>query len=91
MAVISSGRKPKNTAVVEQKKEVIKKRRPDTADITATVCAVLCAACLIAWSASPKSSDIVAAAAIYDSTETEEKGFWDYFSEAIAAAFGYSG
>lgn len=92
MSTVSSGRAPKNTAPGEQKK---KKKRLAAADVTAVICAVLCAGCLILWgnkNSGGADDAIIPVSITYTEPSTPaEKGFWDYFSEAIASAFGYNG
>lgn len=93
MSTVSSGRTPKNTDCKEHKKKC--KRRLAAADVTALICAALCAGCLILWGGkSDGGADeaIIPVSITYTEPKTPvEKGFWDYFSEAIASAFGYNG
>lgn len=82
MSQISSGRKPKIS-----KKAADTKGKLHAADVCAVLCALLCAVCLTYWSTRPVSSDCVAAAITYTPPEeAEPRGFWDYFSEAMANA-----
>ncbi len=73
-------------------------RRGTCARIAAPICAAVCALSLINFSFSsgdirPKaglSSDYVPAAITFTPPEKlEPKGFWDYFSEAMAEFFGF--
>ncbi len=73
-------------------------RRGTCARIAAPICAAVCALSLIHFSfssgdISPKaglSSDYVPAAITFTPPEKlEPKGFWDYFSEAMAEFFGF--
>ena len=73
-------------------------RRGTCARIAAPICAAVCALSLIHFSFSsgdirPKaglSSDYVPAAITFTPPEKlEPKGFWDYFSEAMAEFFGF--
>lgn len=59
------------------------------ADITALICAVLCAGCLITWSVGKKPDAITVGITYTSPKPSEEKGFWDRFSEAVAGAFGF--
>lgn len=91
MSTVSSGRAPKNAAPKAQKKKV--GRHISAADITAVVCAVLCAGCLVLWgnkNIGGADDAIIPVSITYDEPNVpDEKSFWDYFSEAIASAFGY--
>lgn len=93
---ISSGRAPKLAPKNTKHKRNISGLRICAADITALVCALMCAVCLISWSASDSREEralaVFAEVSQTASSEAErEKGFWDHFSEAVANAFGYSG
>lgn len=93
MPTVSSGRAPKNAARGQQKKK--RERHLAAADVTAVICAVLCAGCLILWgnkNSGGADDAIIPVSITYTEPSTPaEKGFWDYFSEAIASAFGYNG
>lgn len=105
MQEIRSGRHTDGEHLLEKKKKKASAKsdhRSRAADITAVVCAMLCAAVLCLFGA---REDTASKDAVYQAVggstlgaitytppqQPEEWSFWDYFADVMAGVFGYTG